>query len=168
MDTLGVDCLGPTPSYSEHTLLRRLQAAACLAAAPRRVCDASENAGARCLRVIPSNSILHNIEFATSHVTALSNKMRASRVANSAMLRCGSGRNRFEPPHRHLVTQCDGLAHLLLRAVSGSDNVASRASNIIATTSATLSPPRGTSASGPTRRATPLFTGWHAAPPRAT
>jgi len=109
------------------------------------------------LRVIPSNSILRNIEFATSHVTALSNQTRASRVANSAMLCCGSGRNRVKPPHRHLVTECDGFAHLLLRAVSGGDNVASREN--ITTTSATLSPPRGTSASGPTRRATALFTG---------
>jgi len=33
------------------------------------------------LRVIPSNSILRNIEFATSHVTALSNQMRASSAA---------------------------------------------------------------------------------------
>jgi len=119
------------------------------------------------LRVIPSNLILRTIESATSHVTALFNQMRAPHVANSAMLRCGSGRNRVEPPHFHLVTQCYGLEHWLIRAVSGGDNVASRASNIITTTCATLSPSRGTSASGPTRRATPLSTGGHAAPPRA-
>jgi len=118
------------------------------------------------MRVILSNLILRNIEFATSHVTALSNQTRASRVANSAMLRCGSGKNRVEPPHRHLVTQCDGLAHLLLRAVSGGDIVASRED--ITTTSAILSPPRGTLTSEPTRRATPLFAGYHAAPPHAT
>jgi len=39
------------------------------------------------MRVIPSYSILRNFEFATSHVTALSNQMRASRVANLAMFR---------------------------------------------------------------------------------
>jgi len=47
MHTLSVEGLDPAPSYPERTLLRRLQAAASLAAAPRLVFDASKYARAR-------------------------------------------------------------------------------------------------------------------------
>ena len=72
---------------------------------------------------VAGNSILRIIEFATSHVTRLTNQVRASYFADTLMLRCGSGRNRSEPPQRHLVTPCDGLQILLLGAMGAAPSL---------------------------------------------